>query len=486
MNKKALSLAVLLSLATTCAFAADTNKVDSKLAKYQQEAVLMTQETIAAKANEDVAIPSTVSLNENRTVELALENNRSIKQSNWAYEAAKANVSAAAAAKNPSVGYGYNGGKTQGNDNSASNTFSLKVPIFDAATDASLDSARYKREGAQAATIEAQQSAKLAAITDYYDLVKARNKIEVAEQAVRDYDGHLTNVNAQYGVGIVAKSDVLASKTNKANADTQLVQAKNNANIAESTLNTILALPTSTKIETADKEMGYRPYNVTLEQAKAYAQLHRATLVEAMMNVKSAESAIKSAKAGHLPSFNFNANERYNSLDDLWGKDDHNWTIGASLDWSLWDGGATNEKIKAAKAQYEQVKEANLETIDKTLLEVQEAYLNMRSAEETINSTKAAVESGQENFRIASLRYRAGVGTNVDVLDAEKDLFESRNNYVDALYDYNVSVAQLEKAVGVPVETPVAGGAPIIAQSDSINQLNAIQQRVANQEENKK
>ena len=86
----------------------------------------------------------------------------------------------------------------------------------------------------------------------------------------------------------------------------------------------------------------------------------------------------------------------------------------------------------------------------------------MRSTEQMISSTKTAVEEGQENFRIASLRYRAGVGTNIDVLDAETELANARNRYVDALYDYNVSVATLEQAIGIPVETRVANGAALI------------------------
>ena len=114
------------------------------------------------------------------------------------------------------------------------------------------------------------------------------------------------------------------------------------------------------------------------------------------------------------------------------------------------------------KAMLEQVKEHNLSTIDSILLGVQQAYLTMRSTEQMISSTKTAVEEGQENFRIASLRYRAGVGTNIDVLDAETELANARNRYVDALYDYNVSVATLEQVIGIPVETRVANGADLI------------------------
>lgn len=479
MNTKALSMAVVLSLATTGVFAADQAK-DSKLASYQAKALATAQQTVAAKIADDAAIPTQVSLNLPRTIDLALQNNHSVKSAQWTYEAAKAGVSQAAAAKNPSVGYEYNAKRSSvngqnalqnGTSKSFGNQFAVTVPIYSAARDAAVEAARYTREG-KGAALEAQyQTSKLQAAKDYYGLIMNRNKVDIAQQSVRDYDAHLTNVNQQYAVGIVAKSDVLASKTSLAEAQTNLVSAKNAADIAESTLNKYIGLPVATKVETADRELGYAPYNVTLEQARAYAMLHRAELVEAAMAVKQAEENVNKAKAGHLPSVD-------GSLSKSWGGDSwsgtgdsNSWTIGAGVTWSIWDGGATNESIKVQKANLEAAKEANLEQIDAVALQVHQAYLDMKAAEQTINSTRVAVEQGQENFRIATLRYRAGVGINLDVLDAETKLSTARNNYVDALYNYNIAVATLEQAMGVPVDTPIGGGAAIVANSNAPQEL---------------
>lgn len=479
MNTKALSMAVVLSLATTGVFAADQAK-DSKLASYQAKALATAQQTVAAKIADDAAIPTQVSLNLPRTIDLALQNNHSVKSAQWTYEAAKAGVSQAAAAKNPSAGYEYNAKRSSvngqnalqnGTSKSFGNQFAVTVPIYSAARDAAVEAARYTREG-KGAALEAQyQTSKLQAAKDYYGLIMNRNKVDIAQQSVRDYDAHLTNVNQQYAVGIVAKSDVLASKTSLAEAQTNLVSTKNAADIAESTLNKYIGLPVATKVETADRELGYAPYNVTLEQARAYAMLHRAELVEAAMAVKQAEENVNKAKAGHLPSVD-------GSLSKSWGGDSwsgtgdsNSWTIGAGVTWSIWDGGATNESIKVQKANLEAAKEANLEQIDTVALQVHQAYLDMKAAEQTINSTRVAVEQGQENFRIATLRYRAGVGINLDVLDAETKLSTARNNYVDALYNYNIAVATLEQAMGVPVDTPIGGGAAIVAKSNAPQEL---------------
>ena len=482
MNKKALTIAILFSMATTGAFASDlvTTTVNNsgKLSKLQEQAVLLTQKQLADKAAKDVAtFPSALALNEVKTVDLALKNNRTAKQSMWAYEAAKSTVSATAASKNPSVGYSYSATRARGATDASSvtergtNGFSLSVPVYTPSVDAAIDGARYDREGAGASYEEALQTAKLTAISDYYTLIMCRNFVDVAQQSVRDYDGHVTNVQAQYNVGLVASSDVLAARTNLADAQTTLITRQNSADVAETDLNIVIGYPVSTSIETADKEMRYLPYNVTLEQAKAYALLHRATLVKSAMDVKSAEESVKQAKASYLPTVSLTAGKNYASDDNYRGTSNNGWSVGANASLDIWDGGSTRNTIKVREAQLESAKEANLAAVDGVLYDVQSAYLNLRAAEQTISSAKVAVEEGQESFRIASLRYRAGVGSNLDVLDAETSLTMARNNYVQALYNYNIYVATLERAVGVPLETPVGHGAPLIANSDSVNTL---------------
>lgn len=479
MNKKVLSLGVMLSLATTGAMAADvvTTSVNNgdQLSKYQKEAIQLTQKQLAEKSVQDSkTYESKLDLDESRTIELALANNRTAKQTKWGYEAAKSAVSQVAAGKNPSVKYEWSAQKTGGDTGRSkrgSHDFSISAPVFNPQLDASIDAARYTREGTGASYEEALQQAKYDAISGYYTLIMNRNLVDVAQQAVKDYQGHVTNVQAQYNVGLVASSDVLAAKTNLADSETNLVKAQNSANLAEASLNQVIAYPVQTAINTAEHDLQYKPYNVTLEQAKAYALLHRSALVKSALDVKSAEEAVKSAKSGYLPTVAVKAGRGYADPDGYFGTSTKSWSVGAIASWSLWDGGATQNAIKKANAQLEQAKEANLATVDAVLLAVQKAYLNLRSAEQTIQSTQTAVAQGQESFRIATLRYRAGVGTNLDVLDAETKLTDARNNYVQALYNYNISIAALEQLTGVPLNTPVGQGAGIIANSGAAEQL---------------
>ena len=485
MNKKVLSLGVMLSLATTGVMAADsvTTSVNNgdQLTKYQKEAIQLTQKQLAEKAVQDSkTYENVLTLNETRAIDLALANNRTAKQTKWDYQVAKDTVSATAAGKNPSISYLWQGSRSNGvnvmtgrNETSkkGSHSFTIKAPVFSPELDASIDASRYAREGAGASYEEALQKAKYDAISGYYTLIMNRNLVDVAQQAVKDYQGHVTNVEAQYNVGLVASSDVLAAKTNLADSETNLVKAQNSANLSEASLNQVIAYPVQTSITTAERDLQYKPYNVTLEQAKAYAILHRSALVKSAMVVKEAEEALKKAKSGYLPTIGVETGRGYADPDGYFGTSNKSWHIGAQASWSLWDGGATQNKVKVANDSLEKAKEANLATVDAVLLAVQKAYLYLRSAEPTIQSTQTAVAKGQESFRIATLRYRAGVGTNLDVLDAETKLTTARNNYVQALYNYNISIAALEQLTGVPLNTPIGQGAEVITNSGALEQL---------------
>ena len=457
--------------AYACTVGAAAPQTDTvKLVHFQEKATAQAAMMTKAYKNQAQTNSQSVSITLPQSIALALQNNRTLHQSQWDYEAAIAQVGVATSGRNPVVTYNYSANHTGNEVNGVSktgNAFShqlgVGVSVFNRALDAQIEAAKYSRDGSGAALTEAAQTAKLTAATNYLSLIMSRNKVNVAEQTVRDYEEHLKNANLQYQVGIVSKSDVLATNTRLANAKTALVEAKNAANLAEAKFNNHVGLPVSTPIVTADKELSYAPYGISLESAKSYGVAHRGAIVQAAMAVKAAEENVGLADASDIPVVKANASRRMNGAH--WaGNDSKDWSVGATLSWNVWDGGQSKANVSAAKAKLEKAKEAYAQTIETVQLQIQEGYLNLKAAEQKIQSTHAAVEAGQEDFRIKTLRYRSGVGTNVDVLDAETSLATARNNYVDALYNYNLSIATLEKAMGIPVDSAVGTGVNIVNQ----------------------
>jgi outer membrane protein TolC len=116
---------------------------------------------------------------------------------------------------------------------------------------------------------------------------------------------------------------------------------------------------------------------------------------------------------------------------------------------NVFDSGLTRAKINEAQMDVDKAREQARQTKDGIALEVRQAYLNMKEAEKRIDTSGVAVTKAEEDFKIAQIRYSAGVGTNLDVIDAQVALTQAKTNYVQSLYDYNTSRANLNKAMGI-------------------------------------
>lgn len=462
MKKYVLPVAVALTLASMQSFAVWAAPDNGSLTKEEIKAREITQAMIEEKLSKDTVVAEELQLDLETVLRLALENNRDIKIAEDTYEKAKFAVNSASAAKNPKITYGYSAthadfSGTEGSRVDSSNSFGhnlgVSMPLYTGGkTEGAINVARYNREIAREALKVTKETVKLSAASAYYNFILANDKAGIADDSVKNLQEHLKNVNAQYTVGIVAKSDVLASKVALSKSETTSITSKNAADLAEANLNNILGLPVSTTLKVAENDMGYEAYSITLEEAEFYALQLRSELVQAALAVKGAEENVKIAKAGHKPTVAANAGSKWSS-DNKWsGTDNNNWSVGASVSFDIWDGGSTEAGISSAKAALDSAKESNSKAIDSVLLEVRQAYLNMKAAEQTITTTKVAVEQAEENFSIASVRYRAGVGTNLDALDAELKLNTAKINYVEALYNYNIAVVALEKAMGITIE----------------------------------
>lgn len=393
------------------------------------------------------------------SIEMALSNNRTIKQSaadadsaQWVLKEAKGNRGVTL---DWSTTAAVVGGKTydaSGQDRDFSNTLTAALPIY---TGGRLENSVKKADLGVAIsdlTLEnTKQTVKLETTSDYYQILQCRNLVQVQQESVNKLQGHLKNVNAQYNVGTVAKSDVLRSQVELADAQQSLVSAQNNYDLAMSAFNNVVGLPLDTFVNIKG-ELKYEKYNLVLTDCIDYAMQHRPDGVSANKAIEQAQASIKVAKAGQLPQVSLAATD-YIDDDQAFGKEvAEKWSVGLSASWNLFDSNVTNSQVKQAEAAQRKAAETASQTKDTIQLEVRQAYLNMIAAEKNIETTQVAVEQAQEDYKIAQVRYTAGVGTNIDVIDAQVALTTAQTNYIQTLYDYNTGKASLDKAMGLPVD----------------------------------
>jgi outer membrane protein TolC len=292
----------------------------------------------------------------------------------------------------------------------------------------------------------------------YFDVLVAEQQIIVQEASVELLSRELADTNRRFDAGTVPRFNVLRAEVELANAQPKLIRARNSFRIAKNNLANLLGfnvprdalenipLKLSGKLEAV-------PYAMDLPGAIALA-LGQRTELGALRRAESLRNEdIVNARASYKPSLQAYAGyETRNSiLQPELNTDLHGWIAGVQLSWDIFDGGLAYGKIKQARALHEKA-EVDLEDAGRRIeLEVRTAFSNFREADEVLKSQEKTVEEGEEALRLAKARNEAGTATQLDVLSAQTALTEARTTQVQALHDYAVARARLERAVGATI-----------------------------------
>lgn len=438
-------------------------KAKNVLALTSALSVLCSQSVFAA----------TLELDLEETIQRALLTNPSVKIAEYNRKAAKADYSAAKGARGISISLSHDSGRggyadyamrsvnggteilTKGIGNSHSNSITASLPIFTGGElQGQIGQAKANYRSMLSAEEQAYNEMKETATTGYFNMLNATNMKALRQESVDRLQAHLDNVIAQYNVGIVARADVLRSEVELANAQQNYITASNEYDVAEATLNNIIGTPLGTTLLLKDR-LQYEPYENDMAYCLAYSEQHRPELKQAEYAIDSAEAALVVARSGHMPKVYANASNNWGGNGSDWpGDDDENWSVGVTASMNVFDSGVTWSKIHAAQENLAKAKESQRQIKDNVELEVRTDYLNLREAEKRITTTQVAVASAEEDYHIAVVRYQAGVGTNIDVMDAQEALTQAKTNYYQALYNYNTSKAALNTSMGVGVPVP--------------------------------
>lgn len=411
---------------------------------------------------------ATLELDLDETIQRALLTNPNVKIAEYNRKAAKADYSAAKSARGISISLNHQSGRggyadphynqqlsiwTKGIGNSHSNSITASLPLFTGGElQGQIGQAKANYRSMLSAEEQAYIEMKETATNGYFTMLDAGNMKTLCQESVDRLQAHLDNVIAQYNVGIVARADVLRSEVELANAKQDLISAENGYDVAEATLNNIIGTPLSTTLVLKDT-LQYVPYDNDMAYCLAYSEEHRPELKQAEYGVDAAEAALVVARSGHMPKISASASNSWAS--ENWpGDDNEEWAVGVTASMNIFDSGVTWSKIHAAQENLAKAKETQRQVKDAVELEVRTDYLGMREAEKRISTTQVAVAQAEEDYHIAVVRYQAGVGTNIDVMDAQVALTEAKTNYVKALYDYNTSKAALNTSMGVGVPVP--------------------------------
>ncbi|MBP2654687.1 MAG: outer rane efflux protein [Firmicutes bacterium] len=421
-------------------------------------------------SNDAFAVPIELSLND--SVSLALKNNFSVKIAKADKETSVWGVSEAKAKFGPTLTYTHKDTRTGlptftlekyfagtslagisstafgGTYTSFGNTISVSVPLYTGGNlEGQRDQANNNLQVADLEVRKAKQQIKFDTLTAYFNVLKADAQLRVNQEALDNLILHLNSVQTQFDAGTVNKADVLSSEVEVVNARQELIKSKNDYNLALASLKNVIGLPLDSEIKVKD-ELSYQEYPLSLEECLKHALNYRPDIRQMEAKVGFAKSGVKVAKSSKLPQINFNGSNNWNDDKFPGAKQDY-WMVSLTASINVFDSGLTKARMKEAESSVDKALEQVRQSREAVALDVSQAYLSLKAAEERIVTSKAAVDKAKEAFKINEIRYREGVNTNLVVIDSQLAVAKAKNNYHQALYDYNSSKAKLDKSIGI-------------------------------------
>ncbi|MGN0017644.1 MAG: TolC family protein [Candidatus Gastranaerophilaceae bacterium] len=443
--KKIITLICVLSLTIGTAYAIQDNK------KPQQN-ITYTNEVHSVFSLEDCT-------------NVAIENNPDIRASIYNEQAYKSRIGQAWANYFPTISLGVEVSRTGNKYSHAKNlpygyetmyttmgyipTISADMLLFDfGKTKANADMAKNMYLASKEDTKENINTIIYSIKSAYFNILFAQAQIKVYEDTVKDYQLQLNQAWSFYKLGKKAKLDVVTADYNLGKAKLNLVKAKNILEVAQAELSRIMGFPEYTNYELSD-DLNLNTFDITSENAIKMAMDVRPELISAEKMANAAKMNLRAIRREFTPnlgafgSYTYGYGNNYNLSSAQ---------IGVGLNYNALNIMRLKKQINEAKAEYEK-NLAQYDSIkDSVYFNVKKAYLNLQTDKETIIIAKLALDQAKEQYRQVTGRYKAGVGDAIELKDGENTYLNARLDFYNAILNYNLAFANLEKEIGVPIK----------------------------------
>ena len=296
----------------------------------------------------------------------------------------------------------------------------------------------------------------------YYTSLAVKALVRVREDTLKDRELLVRQARGFFEVGTRPKIDVVRAESGLFAAKADLIAAQNGVKIAWAELRNAVGVedfPVRPQAEDAllekpltllAKELDIIKPEMTLEKAQETAFDSRPELKDFAAQVRAQDAVIAVARAGHLPDISFfgQYGRRNTSRSGDTFPLQEIWQAGITIEIPIFSGFETTYEIEEALRDYKEIKAREEETRQQIALEVERSYLNVIAATERTKATEAEVKAGTENLDLANGRYRVGVGSIIEITEAQVINTEAQTNLIQSLLDHTIAEADLARAIG--------------------------------------
>jgi outer membrane protein TolC len=376
---------------------------------------------------------------------------------------------------------GSGGGNPFGVANQFTGALSLRQTLYNGQAFAAVQGAQTLKDLNQTA-LDRQKRVLVNEVRQaYYDALLAREQIDVAQQGLERAQETFQEVAQQVSAGTVPKSERLSAEVERANRETQLVQARSDYASALDGLKQTMGIEADAAIrltDDLDADRRGQYVEVSVQSAVDRALEQRADLERARLNAELQEVRKETEQARYFPTvaavadlsmsgrvpsdrtsvisdptdpFEFDTQTRGVFADSYWNP---SFSVGLELSWTLFDGFQRRSSIEQQEVAVQRAELQVSQLRQSVRIEVQRALRNLEAARQRIRSQSTNLETARTNYRFAQQRLGQGVSSPLRVREASRQLDQSRLNYLQAVRDYLSAKSAFEAAIGQPAGVP--------------------------------
>jgi OMF family outer membrane factor len=328
--------------------------------------------------------------------------------------------------------------------------------IYDPDRKPSIRAAERQVRQAELVLEQEQEQLQLTVTEAYYNLQEAGAQVEISEQAVSAAERSLQDAQALERAGVGTRFAVLQAEVQLANEQQNLVNNTAALSQARRALVEVLNLPQQVNVKAIDAvdQAGIWPLDLPDSIVLAFA--NRPELEQRLVEREISEAQRAVARAATRPNLRLFGIYGVDRTATGTSRDDsdtdtasltNQFQVGVNLQWQLYDGGASKASARQQDISQEIAEVQFSSDRNRIRREVEDAYYDLQANLKNIETAKKGVDQATEALRLARLRFQAGVGTQIDVLNAERDLTQAQGNSITAIIGYNRALVQMQRAV---------------------------------------
>lgn len=339
-----------------------------------------------------------------------------------------------------------------GFDNSYVGLVSLQMPLFSWSVYAGVNTANKGRLIAE----QIYRSIVLKTISDvkksFYNVLLVKEAYKITKMRIELAEDNLKNVEKMYRQGVASEYDYINAQVQYQNLQPLLVQAENNLELAKNALKLVLGIDVNEEIDVVG-EMNVDNF-AEIDYASALKELYENNpdIKQAEYQIELSKSLVSLELSGHLPALFLTGNLQYQAQANDFNFNQYRWIrttfIGLQIQIPIFRGFGTQARIDQARVSLQQSTE-RMHFVKQALEnELKGTIYKIEQSKKRIEAQKKAVELAELGYKIARKRFESGVGTQLEVSNAEVNFAQARLNYQQAIYDYLTALSDLERLIG--------------------------------------